>query len=77
MTAAAAYWPETGRLEALAVFPMRPGLLERGQRDGVGPLYERLAARGELTQAGDLSGVYPWSPGPGARPMGSAYDHRL
>ncbi len=59
MTAAAAYWPETGRLEALAVFPMRPGLLERGQRDGVGPLYERLAARGELTQAGDLVASIP------------------
>ena len=59
MTAAAAYWPETGRLEALAVFPWRPGLLERGQRDGVGPLYERLAARGELTQAGDLVASIP------------------
>ena len=59
MTAAAAYWPETGRLECLAVFPMRPGLLERGQRDGVGPLYERLAARGELTQAGDLVASIP------------------
>ena len=59
MTAAAAYWPETGRLECLAVFPIRPGLLERGQRDGVGPLYERLAARGELTQAGDLVASIP------------------
>ena len=59
MTAAAAYWPETGRLECLAVFPMRPGLLERGQRDGVGPLYERIAARGELTQAGDLVASIP------------------
>ena len=59
MSAAAAYWPETGRLEALAVFPERPGLLERGQRDGVGPLYERLAARGELSQAGDLVASIP------------------
>ena len=59
MSAAAAYWPETGRLECLAVFPTRPGLLERGQRDGVGPLYERLAARGELTQAGDLVASIP------------------
>ena len=59
MTAASAYWPDTGRLEALAVFPMRPGLLERGQRDGVGPLYERLADRGELTQAGDLVASIP------------------
>ena len=54
MSAAAAYWPQTGRLEALAIFPERPGLLERGQRDGVGDLYTRLAARGELSQAGDL-----------------------
>ena len=59
MTAAAAYWPETGRLECLAVFPERPSLIERGQRDGVGPLYERLAARGELTQAGDLVASIP------------------
>ena len=54
MSAAAAYWPETGRLEVLAVFPERPTLAERGQRDGVGPLYERLAARGELHLAGGL-----------------------
>ena len=59
MSAAAAYWPETGRLECLAVFPERPSLLERGQRDGVGPLYERLAARGELHQAGDLVASVP------------------
>ena len=54
MSAAAGYWPETGRLEALAVFPIRPPLADRGIRDGVGPLYERLAARGELHQRGDL-----------------------
>ncbi len=54
MSAAAAYWPETGRLEVLAVFPLKPSLADRGQRDGVGPLYERLAARGELSQAGEL-----------------------
>ena len=54
MSAAAGYWPETGRLEALAVFPMRPSLADRGHRDGVGPLYQRLADRGELHQMGDL-----------------------
>ena len=59
MSAASAYWPETGRLEVLGVFPMRPTLAERGQRDGVGPLYERLAARGELHQAGDLVASVP------------------
>ena len=35
MTAAAYYWPETGRLEALGTFPIKPALLDRGQRDGV------------------------------------------
>ena len=59
MSAAAAYWPETGRLEVLAVFPERPNLTERGQRDGVGPLYDRLAARGELHQAGALVASVP------------------
>ena len=59
MGAASAFWPETGRLEVLAVFPERPTLAERGQRDGVGPLYERLAARGELHQAGDLVASVP------------------
>ena len=41
------------------MFPERPNLTERGQRDGVGPLYERLAARGELHQAGDLVASVP------------------
>ena len=36
MSAASFYWYETGRLEALGWFPSKPGLSERGQRDGVG-----------------------------------------
>ena len=48
MTAAAAYWPRTGRLEAMAWFPAVPSLAERGLRDGVGRLYVELAERGEL-----------------------------
>lgn len=51
MTAAAAYWPATGRLEAAAWFPATPGLEERGLRDGVGGLYVDLAKRGELLTA--------------------------
>ena len=52
MAACAAYWPATGRLEALASFPNEPSLAERGLQDGVGGLYVRMAARGELVQTG-------------------------
>ena len=48
MTAAAAYWPHSGRLEATAWFPALPNLAERGLADGVGDAYERLGAAGEL-----------------------------
>ena len=48
MSAAAAYWPATGRLEAVAAFPAAPELSERGLRDGVGRLYLDMANRGEL-----------------------------
>ena len=52
MSAAAAYWPESGRLEAFAVFPELPDLRERGLGDGVGALYVRMVERGELLLAG-------------------------
>ena len=48
MTALAAFWPSTGRLEAWGAFPDNPSLAERGRADGVGGLYEQMAARGEL-----------------------------
>ncbi len=48
MSAAAGYWPATGRLEAVAAFPEHPNLSERGLRDGVGRLYLDMANRGEL-----------------------------
>ena len=32
MTAAAVYWPQSGRLELYCAFPAKPGLAERGQR---------------------------------------------
>ena len=52
-TAAAAYWPETGRLEGFAVFPERPSLADRAMTDNAGLLYEQCARRGELLQAGE------------------------
>ncbi|HOP19389.1 MAG TPA: terminase large subunit [Amphiplicatus sp.] len=52
MSAAALYWPETGRLEIYGTFPNDPGLLDRGQADGVGERYVRMFERGELTTLG-------------------------
>ena len=52
-SAVAAYWPATGRLEALAAFPRLPSLQERGLADGVGSLYVRCWKRGDLIQAGE------------------------
>ena len=54
MTCAAGYWPDTGALAAIGVFPEQPDLLTRGHSDGVGELYVRAQARGELYQAGEL-----------------------
>lgn len=53
MTAAAFYWPETGRLEVRGWFPTKPGLLDRGQSDGVGNRYVEMHQRGELDTLGD------------------------
>lgn len=48
-SAVAAYWPQTGRLDALAAFPGADvTLAARGLRDGVGDLYTQCAKRGEL-----------------------------
>jgi phage terminase large subunit-like protein len=52
MSAAAYYWPETGRLEVHAHFPSEPDLLSRGQNDKVGDRYHRMAERGELSLIG-------------------------
>ena len=61
MSAVAFYWPETGRLEALGTFPGNPGLLDRGQSDGVGDRYVQMADRGELSTLGDRTvPVAPW-----------------
>jgi phage terminase large subunit-like protein len=61
MTAAAFYWPTTGRLECLGWFPSQPSLLDRGQRDGVGQRYTEMAGRGELSTLGAMTvPVAPW-----------------
>lgn len=53
MSAAAFYWPETGRLECLGAFPTAPGLLDRGQADAVAGRYVEMEKRGELITMGD------------------------
>lgn len=61
MTAAAFYWPTTGRLECLGTFPSMPGLLDRGQTDGVAGRYVEMHDRGELSVLGDKTvPVAPW-----------------
>lgn len=52
MTAAAAHWMDTGRLEAVAAYPSVPDLRARGRFDGVGDLYQRIHRRGELVVNG-------------------------
>ena len=51
LSAVAAYWPATGRLEAVAMAGDDPGLGERGLRDGVGALYRDCAGAGDLVTA--------------------------
>ena len=38
-SAVAGYWPESGRLECVAAFPVDPSLADRGLHDGAGGLY--------------------------------------
>ena len=58
MTAACAFWPESGRVETWAAFPATPSLAERGLSDGVGKLYVEAQERGELmTFAGRVTPV--------------------
>ncbi|MDF3608330.1 terminase large subunit [Paracoccus sp. DMF-8] len=55
MSAAAFYWPETGRLEALGTFPAIPSLSDRGASDGVSDRYMQMHERGELSVLGDAT----------------------
>ena len=61
MSAAAFYWPETGRLEAIGTFPSIPGLADRGANDGVRDRYMEMHQRGELnTLGGHTVPIAPW-----------------
>ncbi|MET4101606.1 phage terminase large subunit-like protein [Roseovarius sp. MBR-78] len=61
MTAAAFYWPDSGRLETLGWFPDDPSLAVRGVNDGVGRRYQEMADRGELrTMTGRTVPVALW-----------------
>lgn len=53
MSAAAFFWPETGRLEALGTFPAFPALPDRGASDGVSGRYVEMQDRGELSVMGE------------------------
>ena len=48
MTAAVAYWPDTGRFETWAAFPADPNLADRGKADGAGGLYQAAFEAGTL-----------------------------
>ena len=48
MSAVASFSLATGALDVLAAFPSVPDLAERGRKDGVGDLYQRMHERGEL-----------------------------
>ena len=52
MTALAAIWPRSGRMEAWGAFPAVPDALARGAADGVGGLYQQMVDRGEVTLYG-------------------------
>lgn len=61
MSAIAAYWPFTGRLEVQGAFPTKPGLAERGEADGVKDRYVQMHDRGELITSGESTvQVGPW-----------------
>ncbi|WP_376695366.1 terminase TerL endonuclease subunit [Wenzhouxiangella sp. EGI_FJ10305] len=53
MSAAALYWPNTGRIETFGAFPTSPSLSDRGARDGVSDRYVEMQDRGELITLGD------------------------
>jgi len=55
MSAAAYFWPASGRLECLSWLPSEPSLATRGMNDGVGARYVQMAERGELHLIGARS----------------------
>lgn len=61
MSAAAFFWPETGRLEAVGTFPSQPSLGDRGAADSVAGRYVEMQKRGELATLGERTvPVAPW-----------------
>ena len=54
MSAAAAYWPQSGAADAFAVLPAEPSLARKGLADGVGSSYLRMLQRDELLIAGQF-----------------------
>ena len=52
-TAAAAYWPQTHRLEGFVSCGTVPPLAERALADGVSGIYEAMRDKGELIQIGN------------------------
>ena len=52
MSAVCAFYPKSGRVDAVAAFPREPSLASRALKDGAGSLYQKLADRGELILAG-------------------------
>jgi len=50
MTAAVSYWPASSRIEIRGAFPAVPDLRARGDGDGVGGLYLRMASMGQLAE---------------------------
>lgn len=55
MSAAALYWPLTGRCEVSGAFPTKPALAARGAADGVSGRYVEMFDRGELVTMGDTT----------------------
>ena len=53
MSAAAAFWPASGRLEVHAWLPHNPTLADRGANDGVRDRYQKMHERQELSLIGD------------------------
>lgn len=61
MSAAAFFWPMTGRLEVRGWFPSRPSLTDRGQKDAVGRRYLEMQREGTLSLIGDATvPIVPW-----------------
>ena len=52
MTACAAFWPMTGAMTSFGAFGSVPGLIQRGNADGVGTRYVRMRDAGELRTYG-------------------------